>query len=234
MVDELIGGGLAGNVVDFGCGDGLYLERCEASGGTSIGIDIDPEMVNATRQRVASYRGQHQVMEGGVDRLVEIESDSCDMLLALNVLAYLDDTQCNTFYHQAARILKRGGSLVVTHSNELFDMFTFNKYTAAFFKRNFNVTGLESLLVNWDKPDRLPLPTRENPLSYAFKLQRYGLLEEQQEFSIPHALPPLLDDKFDPDDLASRKVAVTQGIRPEDRWKLAFTCSIFGSRSVRV
>jgi len=233
MVDALIGGRLAGNLVDFGCGDGIYLERHEASGGTSIGIDIDPEMVNVARQRVATYGGRHQVKEGGVERLVEIESESCDMVLALNVLAYLDDAQCGTFYCQAARILKKGGSLIVTHSNELFDMFTFNKYTVDFFERNFNVSGLENLLVHWDKPDRLPLPTRENPLSFAHKLHRYGLLEEKQEFSIPHAIPPLLDDRFEPDDLVSRKVTVTQVARPEDRWKLASTCSIFGSRSVR-
>ncbi len=120
--------------------------------------------------------------------------------------------------------------LVVTHSNELFEMFTLNRYTVAFFEKYFNVSGLENLLVNWNKPNRFSFPMRENPLSYSYKMQRYGFLEEQQEFSIPHLVPPLLDIDFNPDDLASRKIASTEGFLLEERWKLFFICSIFGSR----
>ena len=234
MIDALIGpDGLKGSVVDFGCGDGIHATACAAQGGTIIAIDIDPSMVDTTREGLAPFASDHKVLEGGVDVLSKLLSASCDAMLALNVLAYLDDNQCDEFYRQASRIVKPGGKLILTHSNELFDLFTFNKYTVAFYSKHFGVEGIENLIVNWDKPERWVLPTRENPLAYRHKLHRYGFSEEVQEFSIPHSVPPLLETGFNPDDLATRKVGIAQGTPTEEQWKLNFTCSIFGSRSVR-
>jgi SAM-dependent methyltransferase len=111
MVDALIGeSDMLGSVVDFGCGNGIHVERCAALGGAAIGIDIEPKIVNVTRQRIATYKGNDQVLEGGIERLFDLESGSYDTILALNVLAYLDGTQCDTFYRQAARILRKGGA----------------------------------------------------------------------------------------------------------------------------
>jgi hypothetical protein len=116
---------------------------------------------------------------------------------------------------------------------KLFDMFTFNEYTVAFFKKNFEVESVGQLLVHPEKPKRSPLTIRENSLSFACKLQRFGFKEEWQKSSIPHQIPPLLEANFDPDDLVSRKVPIMQGSPLEECWKLGLTCSIFGSRSIR-
>jgi hypothetical protein len=89
-----------------------------------------------------------------------------------------------------------------------------------------------SLLVHPNLPDRKPLPIRENPLSYKYKLSAYGFEEVQQEFSILHSLPPLLMTGFDPDDLASRECIKTTDFPEDQKWKLMFMCSIFGSRSL--
>lgn len=140
------------------------------------------------------------------------------------------------FYSESRRILRSGGNLVITHSNELFDLFTFNKYTVSFFQRHFSdyesMDEIGSLLVHPDLPDRQPLPIRENPLSYKYKLGSYGFEEVQQEFSILHPLPPLLMGNFNPDDLASRECIGTTDCPEEQKWKLMFMCSIFGSRSL--
>ena len=235
MIDALLKpNDFKGRVLDFGCGDGIHAVAAASAGATVMAIDIDQSMVDETGKRLESLGSGHQVVVGGVEKLAALPEKSCDTLLAFNVLAYLQDAQCDDFYREAARILKSGGIFLCTHSNELFDMFTFNKYTVAFFKKHFGVCGVEKLLAHPAKPDRQPLPTRENPLSFPHKLLRFGFAEQRQEFSIPHPMPPLLEEDFDPDDLASRKVSLANATASEGRWKLAFNCSIFGSRSVRV
>jgi 2-polyprenyl-3-methyl-5-hydroxy-6-metoxy-1,4-benzoquinol methylase len=121
MVDSLLDpGDLQGTAEDFGCDDGIYSEACAAAGGIVTANDNDSSMVGVTLERLKPYGEQHRVWEGGVAALADITENSCDTLLALNVLAYLDAEQYQSFYELAAEILKVGGVLICTHSNEAF------------------------------------------------------------------------------------------------------------------
>jgi SAM-dependent methyltransferase len=112
-----------------------------------------------------------------------IEESSLDLGIALNVLAYMTRDEETQFYKESHRILKPGGHLLVTHSNELFDLFTLNNLTVEFFSRNFKVDINEFLdLKNVD-----PVATygiRENPLSYSGKLAGFGFVQERIDFFI--------------------------------------------------
>lgn len=223
--------------LDFGCGDGAFTEYLLSEGAHVEGVDVDATMVHAAEMRLRSRWPEVKLRRGGVEALSELPSSSVDHLVALNVLAYLDRDDEQTFYEQAARSLRRGGSLTVTHSNELFDMFTFNRYTVEFFRRNFSLSStmsnVSSLLVHPDKPDRRVFGVRENPLAYRHKLLEFGFREVQQEFAILHTEPPLLTPQVDFDDINSRSYPPTIGWPDSEKWKLMFVCSIFGSRSVR-
>ena len=135
-------------------------------------------------------------------------------------------------HREAHRIIRRGGWLLVTHSNKLFDMFSLNSYTASFFDENLVLSDgyaaqIKKLLLKHDEPKNskaLPLPLRENPLNYHFKLSHYGFDEVRQEFVNRHeAPPPILKEQTYPD---------TLDLLPEERWKLLFTCSTFVSLSM--
>lgn len=234
MIESLLRpGDLAGNVLDFGCGDGVMASEVAQKKGTVTAVDVDKSMTETTRTKLGKAPNRHQVIHGGVDVMGTFKDQSFDTVLALNVIAYMDPRESEVFYKESARVLKSDGVFIVTHSNELFDMFTFNKYTVAFFYKHFGVPGIEKLIRHPEKPDRRPFPTRENPLSFCAKMLSYGFREEKQEFAIPHEGPPLLDASFDPDDLGKRKVPIIQEVPEKERWKLLFQCSIFGSRLVR-
>jgi 2-polyprenyl-3-methyl-5-hydroxy-6-metoxy-1,4-benzoquinol methylase len=224
-------------VVDYGCGDGVFARLLLERGARVVGLDIDAAMVEAAKRMLLAKWPATQLMLGGVEALSKLGAGSADTLIALNVLAYLDTKEEERFYAEAFRVLKPGGGLLVTHSNELFDMYTCNKYTAAFFGRNFSLGGvpmdISTLLTHPDKPDRKVFGVRENPLSYRFKLKKFGFEELRQEFSILHALPPLLTPTVDFDDINSREFPETVGWPEHERWKLMFMCSIFGSYSER-
>jgi ubiquinone/menaquinone biosynthesis C-methylase UbiE len=214
-------------VVDFGCGDGvLAVEAQSRKAARIIGCDPNQLLIGRARTKLASA----EFHQGGVEILEQLAEDLCDCLLAINVLAYLTDEEEERFYRAAARIVKPGGRLLVTHSNTLFDMFTLNAFTAAFYARNF-ACEVKSLLQFPDKPQRLSFSIRENPLAYAHKLAGFGFRETRQEFMNFHAVPPLLSTD-DPDDM-DRPRRETLDWPGAERWKLAFQCSMFASASLR-
>lgn len=234
VVDRLLAGvELAGSTcVDLGCGEGVLVERLTRSGAHVTGFDIHDEMVAAARERLNTAGVTAELATGGVERLAELAAGSVDLLLALNVAAYFTVEEDERFYAYAARVLRPGGSLVITHSNELFDLYTLNSFTAALFERYFN-SSVASLLTNPDLPQRIVFNVRENPLSYRFKLAGYGLEEVLQEFINLHPHPPLLMDPGELEDIDARSYPSTLDWDASERWKLIFTCSMFGSRAVR-
>lgn len=194
-------------------------------------------MISAARSRFAVKGPIAELIRGGVEGMDALPDASFGYLFALNVLAYLNQEEEVAFYRHARRLLGKGGVLIVTHSNELFDMFTLNRYTVNFFNKHFSMQGtgcdVGELIVHPDQPERHVFSVRENPLSYRHKLKKYGFSESRQEFAILHTLPPLLTPLINFDDINSRTYPETTGWPEEQRWKLMFMCSMFGSLSVR-
>jgi 2-polyprenyl-3-methyl-5-hydroxy-6-metoxy-1,4-benzoquinol methylase len=218
--------------LEFGSGDGVVLARLADLGAEVIGIERSAELLHDSERRLKSARH----IQGGVDALEHIEPQSIDLLLSLNVIAYFTDDEERQFYTQTSRVLKRGAHFIATHSNELFDLFTLNAFTADFLARNFsgesNRDRIAALLTNGlPNEQTVTYNVRENPLTYRFKLMKYGLQEAQQEFANLHALPPALLRR---DANAGTSYPDTLNRPAEERWKLLFQCSMFGSRAVRL
>jgi len=216
-------------IFDFGCGDAVLFPWFIEAQGKIEGIDISPEIINIGQQRLTNLGLDSSLIKvGNVNYLKEIPSASLDGLLSFNVLAYLTDEEELIFYQEASRIVKPGGYLIVTHSNSLFDMFSLNQYTINFIKDNLilsNSAQLSNLLTHANAESKATYNVRENPLSYHHKLRKFNFKEEKQEFINLHILPPpLLQDKSYPS---------TLNFAEEERWKLMFICSIFGSCAIR-
>lgn len=207
-----------GTVLDFGCGDGVML--LDFPDATRIGIDLDAGLLGMARAKVPGAEFVH----GGVDALGCIADASIDLLLCLNVAAYFTDAEDDRFYREAGRLLRAGGTLVITHSNALFDLFTFNAFTVEFFKTNFGC-DVSDLLKHPDKPVRTTFNIRENPLAYAGKLARYGFTQIRQGFSHFHPVPPLQSNP----DIFNKPYRDTLAAPEHERWKLMFQCSMFGA-----
>ena len=220
-------------IFDFGCGDAVIFEQFLSKGSHISGMDISAERIIWAKQRLSRRNCNPDLASvGGVPEIAHLEKHSLDAILSFNVLAYLTDDDEDLFYKQSYRLLRPGGYLIVTHSNELFDMYSFNQYTIEFFDRHLVTDNslrpsLQALITNASEEESIvTYNVRENPLTYRFKLARYGFVEQRQEFINLHTAPPPLlpKDKSYPDTLSRNE---------EDKWKLMFTCSIFGSRAIR-
>lgn len=221
------------SIFDFGCGDAVLFERFLKNGSHISGIDISAEMVALAKRRLSNLNSDPDLVSvGGAPELNHIADSSLDAILSFNVLAYLTDDEEELFYREAFRMLRPGGYLIVTHSNELFDMYSLNQYTIEFFARHFVHDeslrpSLTKLVANASETESIKTyNVRENPLAYRFKLDRYGFVEQRQEFVNLHIAPPPLlpKDKSYPDTLSWNE---------EEKWKLMFICSTFGSQSTR-
>ena len=228
---ELLGPGQ--KVFDFGCGDAIHFSEFLETGARIEGVDISTEMIKLAHRRLTDGGYDDSLVQvADVGYLQSIPSASLDALLSFNVLAYLTDDENKLFYQEASRIVRSGGYLVVTHSNELFDLFSLNRYTLEFFKRYLMSdisyhARLDTLLNSANIPENaMTYNIRENPLTYKYKLAKYGFSEVRQEFINLHvAPPPLLQDK--------KSYPGTLMISEENRWTLMFVCSTFGSVSIK-
>jgi ubiquinone/menaquinone biosynthesis C-methylase UbiE len=96
-------------VADLGCGTGAVAARLGPYVTKVIGVDNSAAMLKAARRRTESIESV-DLRKGDLAAL-PIDDASCDAVLILLVLTYLDDPQAAL--KEAARILKPGGRLVV-------------------------------------------------------------------------------------------------------------------------
>lgn len=226
------------SAVDFGCGEGVTVQQLASAGATVLGLDPSEELVADAISRLEAAGIRPDIRVGGVAELEQLDAGSSDLLVALNVLAYMTEDEERAFYAAARRVLRAGGALVVTHSNELFDLFTLNAYTVDFFARHFvgpgHAADVARLLRHPDLPRRTTFNVRENPLAYGEKLQSQGFAERRLEYAHHHDLPPLIAGAPDPDDIDAHRYRDVSAVEPAERWKLMFQCSMFGVRAERL
>jgi len=221
------------SVIDFGCGDGLFGEIFSEKGAFTTNIDPSQHLMDICSQRLARFGDRAKMICGSLDALAAIPDNSHTCIAAFDVLDYLSLEDERTFYAECARILKKGGLILSSHSNELFDLYTFNRYTVDFFSRHFGV-DVATLVTHPTKPLRSMANIRGNPLSHGQKVAPYGFDVRETAYLMHHDKPPLLMPEFDPDALDRRTFFDTRTAAPIDRWKLNFTCSVFGVSSEKV
>jgi 2-polyprenyl-6-hydroxyphenyl methylase/3-demethylubiquinone-9 3-methyltransferase len=91
-------------LLDLGCGDGFTIRLIKQDGDVS-GIDIDPIAVNRARARGIEGRI-------GSASSIPFPNESFDIVTSIEVLEHLEDPL--SAVKEARRVLKPGGSLIVT------------------------------------------------------------------------------------------------------------------------
>lgn len=117
-----------GLLFDFGCGDGALFDEMEGLGYRFTGCDLSPVMADLARKRA----GQ-PVAIGGIETF-EAQPGPFAAVAAINVLPYMSQADERRFFKHARRCLAPGGVLVVSHTNALFDLVSFNRYTVEFYR----------------------------------------------------------------------------------------------------
>jgi 2-polyprenyl-3-methyl-5-hydroxy-6-metoxy-1,4-benzoquinol methylase len=94
-------------VLDFGCGNGLFLEIAKDRGYEGWGIDLSPESI----EHAKTLLGHNRLYCGDLDKIPELENEKFDLITLWSVLAHLP-RPIDTF-SMIRKFLKPGGALLV-------------------------------------------------------------------------------------------------------------------------
>ena len=105
-----------GRYLDAGCGTGDFIPDLVQRGGEVFALDFAEEMVERARLRVGSS-GSGQGVHFSVGDVCDLtfEPDFFDAIIAVGLVEYLADL--DGAFRQMYRVLKPGGSLIVTVPN---------------------------------------------------------------------------------------------------------------------
>lgn len=203
-------------VLDIGCGTAEPMLRLLANGFDVRGFDISSGMIAEARSKLATAGHSPDLaqVDDLLDRdVVSRQGGPFDAVVANGVFPYIEDDR--TGHENIAALVAPGGWYVGAYSNELFDLFTLNRFSVAFQKRNFIddlpipeelksdlVAGIRGLLSRPEEPRSIPGGARDfvyvrthNPLTMGAELAKFGLRQEDIMFYKFHAFPPLLRTK---------------------------------------
>lgn len=104
----------AQRVLDFGCGNGVLLLLCALRGAKALwGIDLSPAALTNARGRFDRAGISVTLLEGGVEALEQLASDSFDAVLLSNILDNLYPEDAMELLAQCRRLLRPGGRILI-------------------------------------------------------------------------------------------------------------------------
>ena len=247
-VGEILQNVTPGKALDAGCGKGILVRTLLENGWDAQGCDFSQVMVEAARTTLSDGGFKAERIEHySVDDLSAYESVVYDLVTCFGVLDYVRPNQgaeAKTFA-EFRRLVKPDGIVIVDNVNRLFDLFTFNKFTVAFYNEFFlaEIFGdtaereeilehINKLITNPDQPvakekygtdrDRVS-QIADNPMTFAAKVEKYGFKEVDRAYIRFHAVPPILFK--DNPELEQRTIDIEKTLCRD--WRGAFMSSLF-------
>jgi len=110
LLFELVGKVAGKRVLDVGCGDAAVASEFARCGAVVTGLDADPAMVAAARQRIKIEGTQVHLVEGEAEKL-PFKNAEFDFVLAVTTLCFVRDA--NRAVMEMTRVLKPGGRLII-------------------------------------------------------------------------------------------------------------------------
>ncbi len=110
LIVGLVGPVRGTKVLDVGCGDAVLSVRLAAAGAEVTGVDTDPRMLAAARERADNSGEAVAFVEGNILSL-PFPDTSFDTVVAVAVLCFVEDIE--RAVREMARVLRPGGRLVL-------------------------------------------------------------------------------------------------------------------------
>ncbi|MFA6095953.1 MAG: class I SAM-dependent methyltransferase [Candidatus Paceibacterota bacterium] len=112
---RIVSPGKGMRILDIACGQGFFSHAFAAAGARVTGADISPELVEIARVRAGHNEEFHVAPADHLDMLSSGTYDAATIVLALQNIERMTDT-----LREAARLVKKGGKLVIALNHPAF------------------------------------------------------------------------------------------------------------------
>jgi len=257
LAKRLVAGRGVKRLLDAGCGPASMLRHFVEPGREVYGFDLTPEMV-AEARRVLAETGvaPDHVWEGsvavGADFAAPAGKAEYDCVLCCGVMPHIPEEIETDVIENIHRSLQPGGCAIVEARNELFSMFTLNRYSHEFYLKKLlpvdeleklaadEREGLKTALAQVEGMFRTDLPPlrrgkenepgydevlsrTHNPLLLQQKFLAGGFRDVQLHYYHFHCLPPMVSGHAP---RLFREVSLEMEANPLD-WRGLFMASAF-------
>src|SRR5437868_12163483 len=244
-------------LLDAGCGPSSLLRHFIAPGRDVYGFDLTPEMVAEARRvlvelGVASDHVWSGSVAVGSDFVAPARKADYDCVVCCGVMPHIPETIETEVIENIHHALQPGGYAIVEARNELFSMFTLNRYSHEFFLKQLlpvdelrrqagdEGDGLSAALAQVEGMFRTDLPPirqgkenepgydevlsrTHNPLLLQQKFLAGGFRDVQLYYYHFHCLPPMVSSHAP---RLFREVSLQMEANPQD-WLGLFMASAF-------
>jgi 2-polyprenyl-3-methyl-5-hydroxy-6-metoxy-1,4-benzoquinol methylase len=257
IIRDLITGSGARNLLDAGCGPASMLRGLTDLGLDLYGFDLTPEMI-VEAQRVTASEGvpASHFWQGSVADPLAYRAPSgvpaaFDAALCIGVLPHVPAALDGAVIRNLRSAVRPGGLVAIEARNQLFALFTLNRYSLDFFRSELirsatlreragdAVSALDAALSELEQRFRTDLPPlrkgkadepgydevlsrTHNPLVLREEFTAAGFSDVRLLFYHYHCLPPMLEGAA-PDLFRRESVAMED---PSD-WRGYFMASAF-------
>jgi SAM-dependent methyltransferase len=258
LIKKLLVDAGARRILDAGCGPASFLRELDGKVFDLYGFDLTPEMVSEAR-RIIAQKGvpPDHIWLGSV-----VSSESFrrpgrkrtflfDAVVCVGVLPHIPEDTEGTVFENMRNAVKKNGLVVIEARNQLFSMFTLNRYSYYFFRDELikeaglkrrtgaEAAAFERAMRELKKMFRIDLPAERkgrkgnpgydevlsrthNPIVLKDQFSRSGFKDIKLLFYHYHCLPPVME-KVVPSLFRKESLGME---RPDD-WRGYFMASAF-------
>jgi SAM-dependent methyltransferase len=131
-------------VLDAGCGDARPLIELLKNGFQSRGFDISPDMLDAGKSILSKGGYEPSLIQEGDIYAIPEKDNSFDAIACMGVVENLPDHE--QIFMEFRRVLRPGGHLIISLENDLFSLFSVNKYSLAFWDELMKSAGVDTAI----------------------------------------------------------------------------------------
>jgi SAM-dependent methyltransferase len=125
-------------VLDIGFGEGYGSVILTGAGAEYVGVEVDPKIVRHARAR---YGARFETYDGTT---IDAPDESFDLVVAFQVIAYLDDPQ--PWLREVRRVLAGAGTALVTTPNRTYRLYEGQRPWNRYHAREYVAAELEAVI----------------------------------------------------------------------------------------
>lgn len=121
-------------VMDVGCGSGIYSQFLIQLGASIIALDYSKEMLISCQNALNNFDNSKFLLLQGDTLKLPISEKKIDLLIAIGLLDYISDIE--TVLQEYFRVIKPGGQIIFTIPKRISPFFLLRMRNIGFLRRN--------------------------------------------------------------------------------------------------